>query len=152
MVFFTSVIIVAILYYLQADGLIYITILAVMGELVNLFMTQTITKATEKKTTMRFSKVVQGYQTKINAQKKTIKELEGIQEDAVHKMVLANQKIREYEEKLGITDNQSASLDLKSKAPGKKQKAPAEKNKTSEEPEARVDDLPAGSNRKELPV
>ena len=49
MVFFTSILIIAILYYLQADGLIYATIIALVAELINIFLTHTLTKTVENK-------------------------------------------------------------------------------------------------------
>ncbi len=100
MVFFTCLLVVVILYYLQADALIYVTIIAVVGELLNIFMTQTVTKATEKKTATKFSKIVNTYKASIKAHKKTINELENIQEVSVKKIMAANKKIKAYEEKL----------------------------------------------------
>nr|NJM03781.1 hypothetical protein [Desulfobacula sp.] len=49
MVFLTCIVIVSIFYYLQADGFIYVIIIAVLAELINIFMTQTLTKSIEKR-------------------------------------------------------------------------------------------------------
>lgn len=144
MVFFSSILIIAILYYLQSDGLIFVVIVAVCGELLNLFMTQTTGKAAEKKTALKYAKVVQRYKSKIAKQKKTIKDLQEIQEKSIGKVQAANRKVKEYEKKLGLP--QSLSSD-----------ALPEKEKTGKKPANSIDrtgdfnDLPPGSNRKELP-
>ncbi len=147
MVFFTSLLVVVILYYLQTEGLIFVTIIAVIGELINIFMTQTATKATEKKTAIKFSKVVQGYKVKIESQKKTIKELEEIQEESVRKVLTANKRTKTLEEQLGISQDEAGTDDT---APGKV-KIPLAKNASKEKSKKYVD-LPPGSNRKKLPI
>ncbi len=58
MVFLTSIIIVCILYFMQASGLIFVTIVALVAEFMNITMTHSITKSVEKKTTEKFMKVV----------------------------------------------------------------------------------------------
>ncbi|MCD4674792.1 MAG: hypothetical protein K8S18_02210 [Desulfobacula sp.] len=151
MVFFTSIIIVFILYYLQAEGLIYVTIVAVTAELINIFMTQTLTKSVEKKTTTKFGKIVAGYKTKIAAQEKTIKEFEEIQEKSVRKLYHANLKIKEYEKKSEMEDSDTSQAD---DIPTKKVKTPQESETSKEEkktPEEFID-LPSGSNRKKLSI
>ena len=154
MVFFTAVLIVVILYYLQADGLIYVTIIAVAGELVNIFMTQTMGKAVEKKTAVKFSKLVQGYQTKMAAQKKTIKELENIQEESVHKLYKANKKIKEYQSKLGTAPDQKAPEPAvrETAAPQQGETHKQSPIKENTRDDKGFDDLPDGSNRKKLPI
>jgi hypothetical protein len=97
MVFFTCVIVVLVLYFLQESGLIFVTIIAVIAELVNLFMTQTLTKSVEKQITKKFVKIINGYKVKITAQKKTIKEFQNLQEESIRKLYNANVKIKEYE-------------------------------------------------------
>ncbi len=152
MVFLTSILIVAIYYFLQNNGLIYITIIAVVGELVNLFMAQTMTKAVEKKTVVKFSSVVKGYKTKIEAQKKKIEELEKIQEDSVRKVYAANKKVKEYEKKLGIRPEQD-DLPAEKLTSEKKIETKNHPKKTSvDDVEEAFTDLPAGSNRKGLPL
>ena len=97
MVFFTCVIVVVVLYFLQEGGLIFVTIIAVIAELVNLFMTQTLTKSVEKQTSKKFVKIIDGYKVKITSQKKTIKEFQDLQEESIRKLYNANVKIKEYE-------------------------------------------------------
>ncbi len=151
MVFFTSIIIVAILYYLQADGLIYVTIIALCAELINIFLTHTLTKSVEDKMKARHRRSIQGYLNRIKANKKTIKELEELQENAAGKIYKANGKVKELEQQLeelsgGAPDS---PLPTKEKPKQKKQKKKAAKPKEAP-PEAPADlrnHLPDGSNR-----
>lgn len=100
MVFFTCILIICILYYLQADGLVYSVIIALVAELINIFLTHTITKTIENKMKLKNRKAVEGYIKRIKANKKTISELEGLQEKAVEKIYKANTRIKELEEEL----------------------------------------------------
>lgn len=156
MVFFTSILIVVILYYLQSDGLIYITIIAVVGELINIFMAKTASKAAEKKTTVKFSKVVHTYKAQIDAQKKVIKELENIQEESVKKIMTANKKVKEYEEKLKLTENQDPQEDQTPPSPEEQaeEQTPVKQKSSKDKSEVpkKYDDLPSGSNRKKIPL
>ena len=149
MVFFTSILIVLILYYLQADGYIYVIVIAVIAELINIIMTQTLTKSVEKKITARFGKVIGGYKTKLEAQKKTIKEYETFQEKSIGKLHKANLKIREYEEKLGLGENEESQPE---ETPAMEEKPPKKSGVPKEKKPEGFDDLPSGSNRKQLPV
>jgi hypothetical protein len=160
MVFFTSIIIVGIVYYLQADGLIYVTIIAVIGELVNIFLNQTLSKSIEKKSATKFGKIIHSLKTNITIQKKTIKELEKIQEDSVLKLMSANKKIEDYEEKLGIGEAETQAIEIEIASTSQIAKKAAKmatdkknesKNPKDEKPEKFVD-LPSGSNRKQIPI
>jgi hypothetical protein len=153
MVFFTSILIVVIFYYLQDRGLIFIAAIAVAAELINRFMTRTMVQAAEKKTAVKFSKIVQEYKTKITSQKKTIKGLEHIQEESVKKIYAANKKIKQYEEQLGLPQSQLPSEieDTEINKIKALQKQEPEKNKP-ESPKNFADTLPDGSNRKKLPI
>lgn len=148
MVFLTSVIIVAIFYYLQTDGLIYVTIIAVVAELINISLTQTLAKSVEKKAALNFGRIIDSHKAKIAAQKKEIQDLEEIQEQSIVKIYKANLKIKEYEEKLGITENESVQPDeiLSPEIPiPDKEDLPPKKNTE------KFIDLPSGSNRKKSP-
>ena len=149
MVFFTSVLIVSILYYLQADGLIFATIIAILAEFINIFMTHTLTKSVEQKAADKFGKIAAGYKAKIAAQKKTITELETIQEESIQKIAKANIKIKEYEEKLKLEESEMPQPEEapENTAPTQIKDDPV---KGQEMPVAFVD-LPSGSNRKKLP-
>jgi hypothetical protein len=149
MVFFTAVLIVFTLYFLQADGLIYVTVIAVLAELANIFMTQTLSKSVEKKAALKFGRVIATYSAKIDAQKKTIKELENIREDAVNKLYQANLKIKAYEEKLEIKPD--GDITPEGPADGKSKPIQATPLPTQEkETRKKFVDLPSGSNRKQL--
>ncbi len=157
MVFFTSTIIVGIIYYLQADGLIYATIIAVIGELVNIFMSQTLSHSIEKKSATKFGKIIHSLKTNIMIQKKTIKELEKIQEDSVLKLMSANKKIKGYEEKLDIGEAETQAIEIEiastSQIAKKSAKITIDKeNKSIEEKPEKILDLPSGSNRKQIPI
>ncbi|MCP3875903.1 MAG: hypothetical protein GY699_22465 [Desulfobacteraceae bacterium] len=153
MVFLTSLIIVIILYYLQAEGLIFVTIVAVAAELINIFMTQTLSRSVEKKATDKFKIVENRYASQIAVLEKMIKELEDIQEKSVRKILKANLKIKEYEEQLGIIDPETnqdeGAQNEEENASNLENNAPNDGKK--EKPEKFID-LPSGSNRKNLPI
>ena len=149
MVFFTSVLIVAIFYYLQANGLIYMIIIAVVAELINIFMTKTLTQSVEKKAATSFGKIIDGYRARAEAYKKTIKDLEDVQEQSINKMYRANLKIREYEEKLGIKESERFQSDS---APPPEIPVIVKEELPQKIAAKEFIDLPSGSNRKRLPI
>lgn len=100
MIFFTSLLIVTILYYLQADGLIYVTIIALVAELINIFLTHTMTKSVEKKLKTIHQLSTEGYLARLKSKRKTIKELEKLQDEAGSKLYKASEKIKKLEEEL----------------------------------------------------
>ena len=140
MVFFTSIIIVSILYYLQSDGLVYVIVLAMTAELINIFMTQTLTKSIEKKLNTRHKRIVEGFARQLKANRKTIQEFENVQETSVKKIHKANMKIKELEKKLSLPQEPSEEIitDLSDKL--------SVTTKGTKAPEV-FNDLPDGSNR-----
>ena len=153
MVFFTSVIIVVVLYFLQADGLIYVTIIAVVAELFNLFMTQTLTKSVEKQTTKKFARILASYKKKITVQDKTIKDFQDLQEKSIKKLQAANSKIKAYEKRSTSDDTLTSKLEEKPGGTKKKQKTASQKISKKKKPsQKKITDLPSGSNRKNLPI
>ena len=155
MVFFTCVIVVLVLYFLQEGGLIFVTIIAVIAELVNLFMTQTLTKSVEKQTSKKFVKIINGYKVKITAQKKTIKEFQDLQEESIKKLYNANVKIKEYENSSKDTNNPDTGDNEVKKIENPEKIQKFEQLDIPEEKKfkpAKFTDLPAGSNRKKLPI
>jgi hypothetical protein len=149
MVFLTCIVIVSIFYYLQTDGLVYIIIIAVVAELMNIFMTQTLAKSIEKKAAAHFGKLINSHKAKIAEQQKTIKALEEIQEKSISKIYKANLKIKEYEEKLGIKEEEGF---VKSKEILPPQiPSPAKEDLPQQTGPKEFIDLPSGSNRKKLP-
>lgn len=149
MVFLTCIVIVSIFYYLQTDGLVYIIIIAVVAELMNIFMTQTLVKSVEKKAAVHFGKIIDNQKTRITEQKKTIKELEDIQEQSISKIYKANLKIKEYEEKLGITEKEGFVKSNEILPP--QISSPVKADLPQQTSPKEFIDLPSGSNRKKLP-
>ena len=153
MVFFTSVIIVVVLYFLQADGLIYVTIIAVVAELFNLFMTQTLTKSVEKQTTKKFARILASYKKKITVQDKTIKDFQDLQEKSIKKLQAANSKIKAYEKRSTSAGTLTSKIEEKPGGTKKKQKTASQKISKKKKPsQKKITDLPSGSNRKNLPI
>ena len=156
MVFFISIIIVAILYYLQADGLIYVTIIALIGELANILMMHTMAKSVEKRAKIRTRQLVDRFHKKIKVLKKNIQELEKVRDEAGTRLFEANKKIKEYQELLEETDPEATSLD-ETPAPqtDTEEAEPADAKEPEKQDQAPQDShshLPAGSNRKDLPI
>ncbi|MDD9302793.1 MAG: hypothetical protein HUK40_10855 [Desulfobacter sp.] len=152
MVFFTSIIIVVILYFLQADGMLYVTVIALMAELINILLTHTLTQSVEKKITAKYNRTIQGYLNKIKAGKKTISELEHLQEEAAGKLYKANSKIKELEQQLETFSEKTP--DAASPEP---EETPKEPQKTKpegiKEPTKTIKDhLPDGSKRNPSPA
>ena len=145
MIFFTSLLIVTILYYLQADGLIYVTIIALVAELVNIFLTHTMTKSVEKKLNTIHQLSIEGYLARLKSSRKTIKELEKLQDEAGSKLYKASEKIKKLEEQLENereTDPQTETLEAENTEPAilpQSQPAPPQPDTYS--------DLPDGSKR-----
>jgi hypothetical protein len=149
MVFLTCIVIVSIFYYLQTDGLVYIIIIAVVAELMNIFMTQTLVKSVDKKAAMHFGKIIDNQKTRITEQKKSIKALEDIQEESIQKMYQANLKIKDYEEKLGFKEEEGFIKPNEIFPP--QIPSPAGVDLPQQTGAKEFVDLPSGSNRKKLP-
>ena len=143
MVFFTSILIITILYFLHEDGLIYVTVIALAAELINLFLTHTLTKTVEAKYKNQNRKAREGYLKRIRANQKAIKELEELQEDAARKLFKKNEEIKTLEEEL---------KNLKATHPQKPAIQPTSPAKPTPKPQRKTPekyiDLPDGSNRK----
>ncbi len=145
MVFFTSILIVVILYYLQSDGLVYVTVIALVAELINIFMTHTVTKSVEKRLKVQHRSILNGYKNRLKSDGKTIKEFERIQEDSVTKLYNANMKIKKYEQELA--EYKAAPDTAKTNRPSPMEvtllKTPPEQTG----PKKEYIDLPDGSDR-----
>ena len=118
MVFLTAICIVAVLYFLQADGLIYATIIALIAELINIFMTHTLIKSVEKRLKTQHRKIIEGYLKRLKVAKKNIKELETLQENAARKLYKANVTIKEYEAKLEVFEKMNPTNKPPPRSPG----------------------------------
>lgn len=159
MVFFACLLVTVILYYLQSDGLIYVTIVAVIAELFNLFMTQTVTATAKNKVSKKYGKIITDYKNKVSGQIKTINQLKKIRDDSVHRLYKANQAIKQYEEQLGIEQSQAIEIPSKVQQIAASEPDPLPTDSQEETDKASVKskkedfvDLPSGSNRKELPI
>ncbi len=115
MVFLTSIIIVCILYFMRAEGLIYVTIIALVAELLNITTTHALTKSVEKKITGKYSRVIQKYKKKMVQLKKRNFILEGQREQDTNSLYDAMAKIKEYEEKLQSYEEENAAMEKKIK-------------------------------------
>jgi len=151
MVFFACLLVTVIFYYLQTEGLIYVVIIAVVAELFNLFMTQTMTATTKNKAAKKYGKIINDYKNKVTTQIKTINQLKKIRDDSVHKLYKANQAIKKYEEELGIENSEAIDIPVTKPAAPPTGPDPSGSPENEKKPEEFVD-LPAGSNRKELPI
>lgn len=155
MVFFSCLVVTFILYFLQSDGLIYVMIVAVLAEVLNLFVMQTSTATAKNDSQKKYTKIINSHMQKINHQRKTIKQLSKIRDDAIHKLYKANQSIKKYEDQLGIED--SEAIDIPQKRP-LKPIASQTKDEETQIPEEEKkekdhhDHLPDGSGRKQLPI
>jgi len=139
MVFFTSIIIVIILYYLQSDGLVYVTIVALTAELVNIFMAHTLSKSIEKRLKTQHRRIMDSFAKRLKTSRKTIREFEQAQEDSVKILYKANMKIKELEEELALWQTPPE----KKTKEGQNTKSP----NPSQGKTQKFIDLPDGSNR-----
>ncbi|MCD4743580.1 MAG: hypothetical protein K8R67_14045 [Desulfobacteraceae bacterium] len=138
MVFLTSIIIVSILYFMQASGLIFVTVVALVAEFMNITMTHALTKSVEKKVTEKFMKVIDKYKAKVMQMKKRTVILEGQREDDTNALFEAREKNKTYE----IQIKEYETLKAKLQVTIKNQKAVI-KNLT---------DLPGGSDADDEPT
>lgn len=129
---------------MQADGLIFVTMVALGAELINIFMTHTLTKSVENKQTKKYSKIIDTYKEKIHLKEKSIAEYEKLKNESVTALYKANAKIKAYEKKFGVISDKDTEVEKKKAKP-----EPLEKTEEKSEPEEFVD-LPAGSNRKQI--
>ena len=110
MVFLTSIIIVSILYFMQEQGLIFITIVALVAEVMNISMTHVISKSAEKKVTNKFLRIIDKYKAKIDQMKKRTVILEGQRENDTNALYDATEKNRALE--VRIKDYEKANTKL----------------------------------------
>jgi len=140
---------------MQGDGILYVTVIALVAELANIFLTHTVAKSVEKKLTNRHRRSVQGYIKRIKASTKTIKDLEKVQSDAGTKLYKANSRIKELENQLEALSKGAVEPSPETKKPAlekKKKETPLEPAPPkTKPPESHQNHLPAGSNRKVPP-
>ncbi len=110
MVFLTSIIIVGILYFMQASGLIFVTVVALVAEVMNISMTHVLTKSIEKKTTDKYMKVIDRYKAKIDQMKKRNVILAGQRDDDTNALYEAREKNKTF--KIQIKDYEALNKKL----------------------------------------
>lgn len=145
MVFLTSIIIVLILHALPKGGLLYVTIAALVGELMNIYMTHHLTSSVKTKGKLQTKRVADGYRSQLDSKKKMIEELEANRDDSVQKIYNANQTIAKLEKQ--IQDLQKSLAAQKEAAALQAQAAEEEKPDRPPTLHDFFDDLPSGSNR-----
>ena len=82
---------------MQASGLIFVTVVALVAEFMNITMTHALTKSVEKKVTEKFMKVIDRYKAKILQMKKRNVILEGQRDDDTNALFEAREKNKTYE-------------------------------------------------------
>ncbi len=156
MVFLSSILIVATLYYLRTDGLIYATIIALTGELINIFLINSLTKSIKNEGKSQTRKVAEEYRQRLDTKKKAIQELELMQQESVDKLYKAGQTIKTYEDRITELEIQlGLEPSIKREAPAVEEEAPDQTAAPQEEPpqpKGMYDDLPPGSFKKDLPI
>jgi hypothetical protein len=136
-VFFTCIIVLLVLYFLQQDGLIFVMMIALIAEMANLFMLKVMTKSAKQQTRKKFSKIVNSYRAKITAQKKTIQKLKDLQED-LHN---ANLKIKKYEQDAKDKKNPETDDTEAKKKQELKESQKSEKLRIREEKKIKIKEL-----------
>nr|NJM03780.1 hypothetical protein [Desulfobacula sp.] len=99
---------------------------------------------------MNFGKIIDSHKAIIEEQKKTIKDLEDIQEQSIQKIYKANLKISEYEEKLGIKEEEGVIKSNETALSETPPPPPAKEGSPQKTAQKEFIDLPSGSNRKKL--
>lgn len=152
MVFFTTILIVVILYYLQGDGLIYVTIIGLTGELLNIFMIHSLTKSVKRDGKVEARRVAEGFRHKLDTKKKAIQELEVIREDSVEKLYKANQTIAKLEGEIVALKKELEARTVEPPQEEDIEQTEAETEKKDQHPTLHdfFDDLPQGSQRKKI--
>ncbi|MEA2060533.1 MAG: hypothetical protein U9P10_08530 [Thermodesulfobacteriota bacterium] len=102
MVFFTAILITAILYYLQADGLIYVLAVALVAELTNLFLGHLIAKTVEKKIKTKSNAVVNRYKKEAGNAEFRIEELVKTQNQYAAAAYEAKSKIKKKDQQIAV--------------------------------------------------
>ncbi len=159
MVFFTSIIIILLLYFLEDKGILFATIIALAGEIMNLLLVHLQTSAVKKTMEESHTKQIQDYKRRVEDLEHVLQDMETLQEKNVEKISKAKKRIEELEnETTGLTD-QKLSDPEKTAVNGREKITPP----TNESPRPQTpapkekkhdiyNHLPSGSNRKKLPI
>ncbi len=123
---------------MQTSGLIFITIVALVAEVINISMTQALTKSVEKKITSKYMLVIDKYKAKIDQMKKRNVILEGQRENDTNSLYDAIEKNKTHEIQLKEYETLNAQL---------KEKVKSQKIVISN-----LEDLPGGSQPDDQPT
>ena len=126
MVFFTSTIIVAILYFLQTDGVVYVVFVALIAELINLLIANFIAKTVEKKIQTKANIIINRYKKEKDRVETKLDEYHQAHEEYASAI---------YEAKTQIKENEKLIKTLKAKT------------REQEDRLNRYDNLPKGSSQ-----
>ncbi|MCF8045373.1 MAG: hypothetical protein K9J83_05895, partial [Desulfarculaceae bacterium] len=123
----------AVIYFMQAEGFIYATIIALVAELLNMTMTHSLTKSVEKKVTKKYMNVISKYKKKLAQLQKRKLILQGQHDDDTNALYEARIKMKEYESTIEEYDKTKQELE----------------NKIKEQKEiiSRLQDLPGASKK-----
>jgi peptidoglycan hydrolase CwlO-like protein len=133
MVFFTAIAVAAVIYFMQAEGFIYATIIALVMELLNMTMTHSLTKSVEKKVTKKYMNVIEKYKKKLAQLQKRKLILQGQHDDDTNALYEARIKMKEYASTIEEYDKKIEELE--------------NKIKEQEDTIARLQDLPGASKK-----
>lgn len=131
MVFFTAIAVAAIIYFMQAEGFIYATIIALVAELLNMTLTHSLTKSVEKRVTKKYMNVIDKYKKKLAQLQKRKLILQGQHDDDTNALYEARTKMKEYESTIEEYDKTKQELE--------------NRIKEQEEIISRLQDLPGAS-------
>lgn len=115
MVFFTAIAVAAVIYFMQAEGFIYATIIALVAELLNMTMTHSLTKSVEKKVTKKYMNVIGKYKKKLAQLQKRKLILQGQHDDDTNALYEARIKMKEYESTIEEYEKTKQELENKIK-------------------------------------
>lgn len=154
MVFFTSIIIILLLYFLEDHGIIFATLIALAGEILNLFLIHFQTNAIKKTMEEGHNKQLSNYRERVNDLERVVKDMETLQAKNVGKISQAKKRIETLEKELTESENPTPS----EPPPGSnaEPRLPADADTSPLPPKTKKHDihnhLPSGSNRKKPPV
>ena len=156
MVFFTSIIIIFLLYFLEDHGIIFATLIALAGEILNLFLIHFQTNAIKKAMEEGHNKQLSDYRQRVNDLERVVKDMETLQEKNVGKISQAKKRIEALEKELTESENPAPTGNEQPPGSTGEPKLPTDADTSTPPPKTKKHDihnhLPSGSNRKNPPV
>ena len=156
MVFFTAIIIILLLYFLEDHGIIFATLIALAGEVLNLFLIHFQTNAIKKTMEEGHNKQLSDYRERVNNLERVVKDMETLQAKNVGKISQAKKRIEALEKELAESEDPAPSGNEQPPGGNKEPGLPADAGTSTPPPNTKRHDihnhLPSGSNRKKPPV